>query len=404
MTADSFLAELKGAATPISDLLRPGEPAQASSGYFHTLREILQQPDTWVETAAAATANIASLRRALEGVQAMVLTGSGSSLYVGECLSQGLQAALGIPVQALSGGHLLTYGAAGIPPRRPALIVSLARSGDSPESHGAVSLFLDTEPECRHLMITCNRQGRLATGFASDPRVFLLSLADRTCDRSLVMTSSFTNMVVAGRLLAMVERPGDYSRKVERLASMARHVLLKYPEALARIAGNTIRSAVYLGDGCRFGAAREASLKMQEMTGGAVCTFPENYLGLRHGPMSSVHEDTLVVCYLANDPLARAYELDLIRELNRKNIAAAKIIVGENIPAEVLKPQDVALECPGMAALEDEDVPVIDVLVGQLLAFFQCRARGLKPDAPSSTGVISRVVNSFQIHRREATA
>jgi tagatose-6-phosphate ketose/aldose isomerase len=120
--------------------------------------------------------------------------------------------------------------------------------------------------------------------------------------------------------------------------------------------------------------------------------------------MSSVHEDTLVVCYLANDPLARAYELDLIRELNRKNIAAARIIVGENIPPEVLKSQDVAVECPGMAGLQDEDVPVIDVLVGQLLAFFQCRARGLKPDAPSSTGVISRVVNSFQIHRREATA
>ena len=58
------------------------------------------------------------------------------------------------------------------------------------------------------------------------------------------------------------------------------------------------------------------------------------------------------------------------------------------------------VECGG-AALEDEDWPVLDVIVGQVLAFFRCRKEGLQPDSPSSDGVIHRVVQNFALHRPE---
>ena len=118
--------------------------------------------------------------------------------------------------------------------------------------------------------------------------------------------------------------------------------------------------------------------------------------------MSSVHGDTAAVCFLSADKLARAYELDLIGELNRKRIAAFKIIAGERIPADLLRTGDIAIEYP--EGLSDEDTPVLDVLVGQLFAFFRCRAEGFQPDAPSASGVITRVVEPFRIHRAEAEA
>jgi tagatose-6-phosphate ketose/aldose isomerase len=137
------------------------------------------------------------------------------------------------------------------------------------------------------------------------------------------------------------------------------------------------------------------------MTAGKVCTTSETYLGLRHGPMSAVHPDTLVVCFLSSDPLVRAYECDLIRELNDKQLGMAKLIFGENIPSDLVRSEDVMIDCNGLADLGDRNMPVLDVILGQVLAFFRCLKEGLEPDSPSSDGVINRVVQEFKLHRAE---
>ena len=160
------------------------------------------------------------------------------------------------------------------------------------------------------------------------------------------------------------------------------------------------KRALFLGSGARFGAAREAALKMLEMTAGRVTTMSETYLGVRHGPMSYVHEDALIVCFLSSNSALRAYEMDLIRELNRKELGLVKVIVGEKIPSELLRDADVALECPGLIAVGDDNATLINVLAGQILGFFRCMEEQLRPDSPSEDGVISRVVQSFALHTR----
>jgi tagatose-6-phosphate ketose/aldose isomerase len=134
------------------------------------------------------------------------------------------------------------------------------------------------------------------------------------------------------------------------------------------------------------------------MTAGKVTAMPETYLGLRHGPMSYVHADTLIVCFLSSDPTARAYECDLIRELDQKGLGMMKVVVGENVPGDLVRKHDVVIECPGLAAQGDDAAPVIDVIVGQLLGFFRCLEEGMRPDSPSESGVINRVVQSFKLH------
>ena len=141
---------------------------------------------------------------------------------------------------------------------------------------------------------------------------------------------------------------------------------------------------------------------MLEMTAGRVTTLCETYLGLRHGPMSYIHNDSLIVGFLSSDPMLRAYETDLLREVNQKGLGLLKVIVGEDIPSDLVGENDSALECSGLKELGDENTPIVHVLVGQLLAFFRCLHEGLRPDSPSENGVISRVVQSFTLHLPEA--
>jgi tagatose-6-phosphate ketose/aldose isomerase len=368
-------------------------------GCADTLREILQQPATWQATAALLREP--SVQARLQAVLAprpaqVVLTGSGSSIYAGECIVPDLQQALGVPVQAIAAGTLLTHWRSALPPGG-GLLISIARSGDSPESAGVVDQLLAHAPDWRHLAITCNADGRLATQYRGEPRCAALVLDERTNDRSLVMTSSFTNLVLAGGGLGGRADAAGWQDGVQRLAGCVQRVFEQQSGALAAIAYRGFDRAVYLGSGAALGAAREAALKMLEMTAGRVHTMAETFLGLRHGPMSSLDEDTLVVACLSPDPAVRAYEYDLLRELGRKRLGLARVLVGEGIAADVIGARDVAVDLAGLSAGDDALPLLADVAVGQVLAFFRCLALGGKPDAPAQ-GVLTRVVESFALH------
>lgn len=372
---------------------------QGERGYVDTLREILQQPATWQATAAQLHEPTvrAQLQAALTPRPAnVVLTGSGSSIYAGECIVADLQQALGVPVQAIAAGTLLTHWRTALPPGG-GVLVSIARSGNSPESAGVVDQLLAHAPDWRHLAITCNANGKLVTGYRDEPRCHALVLDPRTNDRSLVMTSSFTNLVLAGSGLAGRADEATWQAGVRRLADGVQHVFDRHADALAAVAQAGFDQAVYLGSGGALGAAREAALKMLEMSGGRVTTTAETFLGLRHGPMSTLDADSLVVAFLSPDPTVRAYEYDLLRELGRKQLGRARVLVGEGIAADVIGAHDVAVDLHGLSA-DDNALPLLaDVAVGQLLAFFRCLALGAKPDAPSQ-GVLTRVVEPFALH------
>ena len=379
-------------------LAKPAEE-QRRLGYFHTLREIGQQPATWMQTCSLMLSCAPILKESLEGIASLVLTGSGSSEYAGDCVRLALGNELRVTTQAIGGGILLTDGSKALPVGRPGLMVSLARSGDSPESGGALSLMLSLEPEIRHLVLTCNQAGNLAKTYQDHPRVHVITMDEDTNDQSLVMTSSFTNLVLAARFLGLLQEPETYRTICERLSKIGSRLLNTYFDTLARVAGIRFQRAVFLGSGSRFGAAREAALKMSEMTAGRVTTLCETYLGLRHGPMSYVHKDTLIVCFFSSDPTVRAYEADLLRELDQKELGLLKVIVGENVPKELVRANDVVIECPGLRELGDQNAPIIDAVVGQLLGFFRCLDEGLRPDSPSEDGIINRVVQSFTLHQ-----
>jgi tagatose-6-phosphate ketose/aldose isomerase len=359
------------------ELRSASEDEQRASGYFHTLREILQQPDTWKETAALARDSGGSL---VSSTGPVLLTGSGSSHYVGKSLEPILSRSLARPVRAVPAGNFLTEGARYVPEGAPGTLVSFARSGDSPESRGAVDWFLSHAPAWRHTIVTCNRDGALATRYLDRENVSIVLLPERTNDRSLVMTSSFTALWLAGRIL------GGGDPDVDVLSRAAEGILGKDAPLLDAATG-TLRNAVFLGGGARYGAAREAALKMLEMTDGAVPTFAETFLGLRHGPMCALKEDSLLAAFLSSEEPHRSYERDLLAEIDDKGLLSRKFLVGNGGDVD-FDPFDI----------DDEDAPLLDVVVGQVLGLFRSLALGLSPDAPSASGVISRVVRGFTVH------
>ena len=381
-----------------AELFGRPETEQKRLGYVHTLKEICQQPWTWLRTCDRMIASRDNLKKEVAGIRSLALTGSGSSEYAAECVRLLLQNELGICAESISGGSLLMYGGKALPPGRPGLLVSLARSGDSPESSGAVELLLDTKAEYRHVVVTCNEQGSLARAWRDHEKVHVTTLPAETQDKSLVMTSSFTNLLLAARFIGMLERPDKYRSVCERLSQITKGLIRSNFDILAKIAAADFRRAVFLGSGSRFGASREAALKMLEMTSGRVTTLCETYLGFRHGPMSYAQDDTLMVCNLSCDSTVRAYELDLLRELDRKKLGLSKVIIGEGIPDSVIREGDEVIECQGLAELGDEETPIVYVVVAQLLAFFRCLEEGLRPDSPSEGGIINRVVEKFPLH------
>src|SRR6266446_6166032 len=270
LTQADWQRRLTNQQTRAAELFGRPDAEQERRGYFHTLREICQQPWTWLRTCERIIASRDSLKQDLAGIRNLVLTGSGSSEYAAECVRLPLQNELGVCTESINGGALLMHGGKALPPERPGLLVSLARSGDSPESSGVVELLLDTEPELRHLVVTCNEQGSLAQAWRGNKRVHVITLPSETHDKSLVMTSSFTNLLLAARFLGMLERPDEYRNLCERLSKLTQELIRLNFDRLANIAAREFRRAVFLGSGSRFAASREAALKMLELTSAAL--------------------------------------------------------------------------------------------------------------------------------------
>lgn len=310
----------------------------------------------------------------------VVVTGAGTSAYAASAVAVSWGGSVAIPTTDLVLDSKPFFSDSG-------LLLSLARSGDSPESIAAVEKVQQQFPRVKQLAITCNADGRLA----SAPAVEAIVLDPRTNDRSLAMTSSFSNLVLAGLSLR-------YHQQLDAaLPPLCRRVELnlpKFEEAARTIARRSISRVTILASRSLFGAAREASLKILEMTAGNVVAIPETFLGLRHGPMSFLRDDSLVLCILSSDPRVRRYENDLIDELRSKQLGYIVAIVPEGTDGRSLDQSIPA--CAGN--LPDYLRAPFEIVFPQLLAYHLSLQAGLDPDSPSPNGVITRVVQGVRIY------
>ncbi len=348
----------------------------------YTFEEISRQPILWPTTLhnVRAASQRMNLPAKLQNAR-VLLTGAGTSAYAASAVASAWPRALAVPTTDLlidSDRYLLDVD----------VVVSLARSGDSPESAAVVERVRALRPNILQLAIVCNQDSALSRSRIDG----LIALDPRTNDKSLVMTSSFSNLVLGGLVLA---QPDAMASTVDEFSKRAAAMLPEIDRACERAATRIHDRIVVLSSSPALGWAREAGLKSLEMTAGRFPLVMETYLGLRHGPMSFVKSDTFVLCLFSSDPVRRLYEADLLRELRAKKIgylvgiadaADVKGLFDEVIPA-VAPHADDALRTP------------YEILAPQLLGYHLSLSIGLNPDNPSPDGVINRVVQGVILHR-----
>jgi tagatose-6-phosphate ketose/aldose isomerase len=237
----------------------------------------------------------------------------------------------------------------------------------------------------------------MISAVAGAARSCVIVLDDAVNDRSLAMTSSFTNMVVMGQCLAHAWSVDEYAPVLERLVTAGREFLMTAGQEASRLAEMGYRRICLVASGSLVSAAKESALKVLEMTAGQVQTMPETILGLRHGPMAALDGKVLFVCFVSHDPRRALYAADLLREVGEKGLARERVVVGPVSLRQKLAPRcECYLSVPDDVA--DGYRPVLDVIFGQLLGLYASIACDLKPDAPSPGGVINRVVQEFRIY------
>ncbi len=393
-------------ATSLLSIVELPEEERKARGLLYTPREIAQQPTTWETTLKIFKEHQgricefldgAGVRGALEQRPVVLLVGAGTSDYIGRTLELLLRQRWGCEVLTVASTDLLPNLQEYVVPGRRYLWISFSRSGDSPEGVAVLEQALQLYPEVAHLVVTCNARARMAEICAGSKNACVVVLDDAVNDRSLAMTSSFTNMVVMGQCLANAWSIDAYEEVVAQMVRAGENLLVRASEEAERIARHGFSRACFVGTGAFAGVAKESALKVLEMTAGRVQTMSETLLGLRHGPMAALDTRTLFVCFVSGGERRAKYAADLLREVGEKGIVGERVALG---PASAQA--EIAPYCDSYVAIEEviDDAyrPVVDVIFGQMLGLYFSVAHDLEPDSPSPGGVINRVVQKFRIY------
>ncbi|MFG1922866.1 SIS domain-containing protein [Cryptosporangium sp. NPDC048952] len=363
----------------------------AEGGADATTREIWQQPSLWREVSAAAATDFLAPLLADPRLR-IVLTGAGTSAFAGGLLAPALVRKLRRRVEAVATTDIVSNPADYFAEDLPTLLVSFARSGDSPESAAATALADQCLTDVHHLVVTCNADGRLAREHGVRERSHVLLMPAASNDRSFAMTSSYTCMVLA----AWVALGGD--APVEEMAAAAERVLANRDADTRELAARGYQRVVYLGSGPLQSLARESALKLLELTAGDIVAYADSPLGFRHGPKSVLDDRTLAVVYVSDDPYTRRYDEDIALEL-RAALGADHVRVVAGAPSERLGDEGVWY-VDGVSGESDVVLSLPFVVVAQQLALRFSLALGHTPDNPFPSGEVNRVVQGVTIYDR----
>jgi len=372
----------------------------ANTGF--TFNEIHQQPAMWRKELKALLENreavSAFMHKYLTPETDIVLTGAGTSAFIGDAL-QPVMRGMWHNVRSVATTDIITHANYLLNPDKPLLLVSFARSGNSPESVGAVNLANKLCKNVAHVYITCNKNGKLALQAEGKENILLLLLPEETDDKSLAMTSSFSTMLLTCLMLGHIDTLENDVEMIDSVAKNAEAVIAEYEDKLKEIASRPFERGVFLGSGALKGIAEECHLKLQELTDGAVVCKFDSFLGFRHGPKAVVNSKSIVVYLMTEQEDVQRYERDLVKQVDANNTPVAQIIVIAGKAPELPGVKaDLVVRMPYGPKENDFYGIVAYVLVGQLLGYYASLAHGLNPDAPSVSGNIHRVVEGVTIY------
>ncbi|MEJ8735599.1 SIS domain-containing protein [Mediterraneibacter sp. ICN-202921] len=379
------------------------EKMKETSSTF-TLTEIYQQPATWEKTCKQIEAEKEEIQKFIDQVINcedfdVILTGAGTSEFVGNALYPHLAGLLNHKAKSYGTTDIVATPEAYLSRTKPTLLISFGRSGNSPESVGAIDAAESVCDHIYHLFITCNKEGALSKRAAATENCYAINLTPETHDQSFAMTSSYSNMYLAAYLCFHLGELDKVLEGVRKIAAAGQDFLdNRFAVAQKIVAEYDFNRIVYLGSNTLKGTAQESALKMLELTAGNVVTMYDTPMGFRHGPKSIIDDNTLTVVYLSDSAYTRQYETDLLKEMSgqRKGNKIVAVMSKQDDEAAALADYAVSFGLEG----ETENVLLgLDyILFAQTLAVLKSLSMSITPDNPCPTGEVNRVVKGVTLY------
>ena len=372
---------------------------------INTAKEIVQQPSTWREAVKNLYNNKNNIKIFLEEFLSkdnyrIILTGAGTSAFAGETCEPYLTKLLNKKVEAIATTDLVASPKNYFIKDIPTLLISFARSGNSPESVHAVNLANELVEDLYQVVITCNENGKLALNTREDEKSLLLLMPPQTNDLGFAMTSSFTTMVLSCIGIFNINNINDFTKDVENLSASVERFIENNIDKISNLTDEDFERIIYLGSGTSKGIARESALKVLELTAGIVNASYDTPLGFRHGPKSVINDKSITTIYISNDKYTRLYDIDLAKEILAHRKGDKIVLVGCDIENSLKENVDYAfdLEKINYTVGNEALLPLQQIVFGQILSFLKSENLGITPDNPCPTGEVNRVVQGVVIY------
>ena len=374
---------------------------------FNTAKEILQQPKLWKEALTLFKDSEKDLldffsRINLNEEYRIIFTGAGTSEYVGNILEPFLNKNEKKEFESIATTDILNNPLNYFKKGKKTLIVSFARSGDSPESAGVIDIADKLIDEVYHLFITCNKDGALAKRAVGNEKIFLLLMPEESNDKGFAMTSSFSCMLLSG-ILAFSKNSEEVIEEMLKIIDIAEKELKNKYIEIKEIAEQEHKRIVVLGSGILKGLAQELSLKVMELSAGKIVSVSNTTLGFRHGPKAIVNNETIVFELINQDEYAVKYDEGLLEEM-AEDKSADKLIaynISSNDLIEESTYKVIKLDETDRQKIKNRELAslFIYLIYGQIYAFFKSQYLGNTTDNPFPSGEVNRVVKKFKVHK-----
>ncbi len=368
-----------------------------------TTREIKQQPELWQETLAIFKENRKQIDQFIDdiiekhGHVRVIFTGAGTSAFVGDTVAPFIQATLEssiFDVRSIPTTSIVATPELFLDKEVPTLLVSFARSGNSPESVKTVELAQTIVDDLYQLTITCAKEGKLAQNAQGDKKNYSLLMPERSNDEGFAMTGAYTCMTLAALLVFSNYSNEQLTHYVDDIARLGNQVI-ENESLIQKALDKDYNRVVYLGSGVFEGLAREAHLKVLELTAGDVNASFESSLGFRHGPKSVVNDETLVFLFVSNNDYTRKYDVDLLKEVQADEIAANTFAI-QTEHHDNFSGNSFTFE--GESDLPDVFLVFPYVMFAQTVSLLASVGVDNTPDTPSPSGTVNRVVQGVILH------
>ena len=337
---------------------------QETQGKF-TREEILSQPYTWVETLSFLKKDWEKKIPILQGYDQVIITGCGSTYYLSIWAARFLQISAGISCISLPGSELWYSGENWMKPYQRTLLIAVSRSGQTTETLHALDLFIRSK-KGDALAITCYADSPLAK---MAPSAIITAAG---MEHSIAQTRSFTNMMWPMILLGTRRVSDDQIKMIGQTTQK----MLAINQAKALEIGNdpALERFFFLGNGPLYGLAQEVMLKMKEMSLSYSEAF--HFLEFRHGPMSMVNENSLIVGF--TDQHSQDFEIPVFHDMQK--------LGGRTLGVGKLSGSLAALN---FTFSWDGNLPQylsypLYLPLIQLIAFERSISKGLNPDKPKN--------------------